>query len=164
MFGALMLVLGVGMPLSFGSGALTILFMYLVGDKYMLNIIPTRVFPMMTNYQLSAIPLFIFMAAMLERAGLIDDMFTVVYKWLGGLRGGLASATIVASTILAAMVGIVGAAVVTNGHDRAAGHAEPEVRSEDRPGIGLGRWNAGHSDPAVDPGHRLRRRGAGIGR
>ena len=115
MFGALMLVLGVGMPLSFGSGALTILFMYLVGDKYMLNIIPTRVFPMMTNYQLSAIPLFIFMAAMLERAGLIDDMFTVVYKWLGGLRGGLASATIVASTILAAMVGIVGAAVVTMG-------------------------------------------------
>lgn len=115
MFGTLMLVLGVGMPLSFGSGALTVLFMYLVGDKYLLNIIPTRVFPMMTNYQLSAIPLFIFMAAMLERAGLIDDMFTVVYKWLGGLRGGLAAATIVASTLLAAMVGIVGAAVVTMG-------------------------------------------------
>jgi tripartite ATP-independent transporter DctM subunit len=79
------------------------------------NIIPTRVFPMMTDYQLSAIPLFIFMAAMLERAGLIDEMFTVVYKWLGGLRGGLASATVLASTILAAMVGIVGAAVVTMG-------------------------------------------------
>ena len=115
MFGSLMLVLGVGMPLSFGSGALTVIFMYLVGDQFMLNIIPTRIFPMMTNYQLSAIPLFIFMAAMLERAGLIDDMFTVVYKWLGGLRGGLASATIVASTLLAAMVGIVGAAVVTMG-------------------------------------------------
>ncbi|MCG8508227.1 MAG: TRAP transporter large permease subunit, partial [Rhodospirillales bacterium] len=83
MFGALMLVLGVGMPLSFGSGALTVIFMYLVGDKFMLNIIPTRVFPMMTNYQLSAIPLFIFMAAMLERAGLIDEMFDVLYKWMG---------------------------------------------------------------------------------
>lgn len=115
MFGSLLCVLSAGMPLSFGSGALTVVFMYLVGDKYMVNIIPTRIFPMMTDYQLSAIPLFIFMAAMLERAGLIDEMFTVVYKWMGGLRGGLAAATVFASTILAAMVGIVGAAVVTMG-------------------------------------------------
>ena len=115
MFGSLVIVLSAGMPLSFGSGALTIIFMYLVGDKYMINILPSRIFPMMTDYQLSAIPLFIFMAAMLERAGLVDDMFKVVYKWLGGLRGGLAAATILACTILAAMVGIVGAAVVTMG-------------------------------------------------
>jgi tripartite ATP-independent transporter DctM subunit len=115
MFGSLLMVLSAGMPLSFGSGALTVVFMYLVGDKYMVNLIPTRIFPMMTDYQLSAIPLFIFMAAMLERAGLIDEMFTVVYKWMGGLRGGLAAATVFASTILAAMVGIVGAAVVTMG-------------------------------------------------
>ena len=115
MFGSLLVVLSGGMPLSFGSGALTVIFMYLVGDKYMINIIPSRIFPMMTDYQLSAIPLFIFMAAMLERAGLINEMFTVVYKWLGGLRGGLAAATVLASTILAAMVGIVGAAVVTMG-------------------------------------------------
>ena len=69
----------------------------------------------MTDYQLSAIPLFIFMAAMLERAGIIKDMFDVIYKLLGGLHGGLASATILASTILAAMVGVIGAAVVTMG-------------------------------------------------
>ena len=115
MFGSLLMVLSAGMPLSFGSGALTVIFMYIVGDKFMVNMIPTRIFPMMTDYQLSAIPLFIFMAAMLERAGLIDEMFSVVYKWLGGLRGGLAAATVLASTILAAMVGIVGAAVVTMG-------------------------------------------------
>ena len=70
---------------------------------------------MMTNSDLSAIPLFIFMAAMLERAGIIEEMFSVVYRWMGGLRGGLAAATIVASTILAAMVGVIGAAVVTMG-------------------------------------------------
>jgi len=80
-----------------------------------LNIVPSRIFPLMTNYQLSAIPLFIFMAAMLERAGLINEMFDVIYKLLGGLRGGLATATIIASTILAAMVGVIGAAVVTMG-------------------------------------------------
>ena len=115
MFGALLIVLMAGMPLAFVTGSLAVVFIYMVGDRYMLNLIPPRVFPMMTNYQLSAIPLFIFMASMLERAGLIDEMFDVVYKWLGGVRGGLASAAIIASTILAAMVGIIAAAIVTMG-------------------------------------------------
>ena len=55
------------------------------------------------------------MAAMLERAGIINEMFDVIYKLLGGVNGGLASATIIASTVLAAMVGVIGAAVVTMG-------------------------------------------------
>ena len=115
MFGGLLLLLALGMPLAFVTGSLGVLFIYLVGDSNMLNIIPTRIFPLMTDYQLSAIPLFIFMASMLERAGLIDEMFDVVYKWLGGLHGGLAVATVIASTVLAAMVGVIGAAVVTMG-------------------------------------------------
>mgnify|MGYP000362662660 CR=1 FL=1 len=115
MFGSLLVFLMAGMPLAFVTGSLAVVFMYLIGDKYMLNIIPGRIFPTMTNYQLSAIPLFIFMASMLERAGLIDEMFDVIYKWLGGMRGGLASAAIIASTILAAMVGIIAAAIVTMG-------------------------------------------------
>jgi tripartite ATP-independent transporter DctM subunit len=115
MFGALLVLLALGLPLAFVTGSLGVLFIYLVGDQFMLNIIPTRIFPLMTNYQLSAIPLFIFMASMLERAGLIDEMFDVIYKWLGGASGGLAAATILASTILAAMVGVIGAAVVTMG-------------------------------------------------
>ena len=115
MFGALLALLFCGLPLAFVTGSLGVLFIYTVGDQFMLNIIPTRIFPLMTNYQLSAIPLFIFMAAMLERAGLIDEMFDVLYKWMGGLNGGLAIATILASTILAAMVGVIGAAVVTMG-------------------------------------------------
>lgn len=115
MFGSLMVVLMMGLPLAFVTGGLGVVFIYLVGDQTMLNIIPTRIYPMMTNSDLAAIPLFIFMASMLERAGLIEEMFDVVYKWMGGLRGGLAAATILASTILAAMVGVIGAAVVTMG-------------------------------------------------
>lgn len=115
MFGSLLVLLAFGLPLAFVTGSLGVAFIYLVGDEGMLNIIPTRIFPLMTDYQLSAIPLFIFMASMLEKAGLIDEMFDVVYKWMGGLRGGLAAATIVASTVLAAMVGVIGAAVVTMG-------------------------------------------------
>ena len=115
MFGSLLILLMMGLPLSFVTGGLGVVFIYLVGDQAMLNILPSRIFPMMTNSDLAAIPLFIFMASMLERAGIIEEMFSVVYKWLGGLRGGLAAATIVASTILAAMVGVIGAAVVTMG-------------------------------------------------
>ena len=81
----------------------------------MLNMLPSRIFPFMTDYQLSAVPLFIFMAAMLEKAGIIEELFDVIYKWLGSLKGGLASATVVACTLLAAMVGVVGATEVTMG-------------------------------------------------
>ena len=115
MFGSLLVLLMAGLPLAFVTGGLACVFLFVLNDTQMLNMVPSRIFPLMTDYQLSAIPLFIFMAAMLERAGLIGEMFDVIYKLLGGIRGGLASATIVASTILAAMVGIIGAAVVTMG-------------------------------------------------
>ncbi|MFU2489274.1 TRAP transporter large permease [Thauera sp. WH-1] len=115
MFGSLFVLLMAGLPLAFVAGGLGVVFLYLVGDAAMLNMVPSRIFPMMTNPDLAAIPLFIFMATMLERAGLIEEMFDAVYQWMGGLRGGLAVATILASTILAAMVGVVGAAIVTMG-------------------------------------------------
>ena len=115
MFGSLLVLLMAGLPLAFVTGGLACVFLFVLGDAQTLNIVPSRIFPLMTNYQLSAIPLFIFMAAMLERAGIINDMFDVIYKLLGGVKGGLASATIIASTILAAMVGVIGAAVVTMG-------------------------------------------------
>lgn len=115
MFGSLLTLLLAGLPLAFVTGGLACVFLFILGDAKTLNIVPSRIFPLMTDYQLSAIPLFIFMAAMLERAGIIKSMFDVIYKLLGGLRGGLASATVIASTILAAMVGVIGAAVVTMG-------------------------------------------------
>ncbi|SLN43689.1 Sialic acid TRAP transporter permease protein SiaT [Roseivivax jejudonensis] len=115
MFGSLLALLMMGLPLAFVTGGLACVFLFILGDANALNIVPSRIFPLMTNYQLSAIPLFIFMAAMLERAGIINDMFDVIYKILGGLKGGLAAATIMASTLLAAMVGVIGAAVVTMG-------------------------------------------------
>ncbi|SDH93551.1 TRAP transporter large permease [Lutimaribacter saemankumensis] len=115
MFGSLLALLMAGLPLAFVTGGLACVFLFILGDAQALNIVPSRIFPLMTNYQLSAIPLFIFMAAMLERAGIINDMFDVIYKVMGGLKGGLAAATIIASTILAAMVGVIGAAVVTMG-------------------------------------------------
>jgi tripartite ATP-independent transporter DctM subunit len=115
MFGSLGMLLMLGVPMTFALGSLACIFLFVFGTPQMLNMLPARVFPFMTDYQLSAIPLFIFMAAVLEKAGIIEELFDVVYKWLGGLKGGLASATVVVCTILAAMVGVVGATEVTMG-------------------------------------------------
>ena len=115
MFGSLGLLLTLGLPLAFVTGGLACVFLFLFGDASALNIIPSRIYPLMTDYQLTAIPMFIFMASMLERAGVIEELFDMVYKILGGLRGGLASSTVVASTLLAAMCGVIGATEVTMG-------------------------------------------------
>jgi len=115
MFGSLGVLLALGLPMAFCTGSLAVVFLFLFGNSAVLNMTPSRIFPFMTDYQLSAVPLFIFMAAMLEKAGIIEELFDAVYKWLGSLKGGLASATVLACTALAAMVGVVGATEVTMG-------------------------------------------------
>jgi len=115
MFGSLGVLLALGLPMAFCTGSLAVIFLFLFGNSAVLNMLPSRIFPFMTDYQLSAVPLFIFMAAMLEKAGIIEELFDAVYKWLGSLKGGLASATVIACTALAAMVGVVGATEVTMG-------------------------------------------------
>jgi tripartite ATP-independent transporter DctM subunit len=115
LFGGLGLLLLLGLPMAFCTGSLAVIFLYVFGSGGILNMLPSRVFPFMTDYQLSAVPLFIFMAAMLEKAGIIEELFDVIYKWLGSVKGGLASATVIACTVLAAMVGVVGATEITMG-------------------------------------------------
>jgi tripartite ATP-independent transporter DctM subunit len=115
LFGSLGLLLLLGLPMAFCTGSLATIFLFVFGTPAVLNMMPSRIFPFMTDYQLSAVPLFIFMAAVLEKAGIIEELFDVIYKWLGALKGGLASATVLACTILAAMVGVVGATEVTMG-------------------------------------------------
>ena len=115
LFGSLAILLALGLPMAFCTGSLAVVFLFLFGNSAILNMMPSRIFPFMTDYQLSAVPLFIFMAAMLEKAGIIEELFDAVYKWLGSVKGGLAAATVLACTALAAMVGVVGATEVTMG-------------------------------------------------
>src|SRR3982751_5926291 len=115
LFGSLGALLVLGLPMAFCTGSLAVIFLYVFGNGGILNMLPSRVFPFMTDYQLSAVPLFIFMAAVLEKAGTTEGLFAFIYKWLGALKGGLASATVLACTVLAAMVGVVGATEVTMG-------------------------------------------------
>ena len=115
LFGSLGVLLALGLPMAFCTGSLATIFLFVFGNSAILNMMPSRIFPFMTDYQLSAVPLFIFMAAMLEKAGIIEELFDAVYKWLGSVKGGLAAATVLACTALAAMVGVVGATEVTMG-------------------------------------------------
>src|ERR671937_904208 len=93
LFGSLGVLLALGLPMAFCSGSLAVIFLFVFGSPAILNMMPARIFPFMTDYQLSAVPLFIFMAAMLEKAGIIEELFDVIYKWLRAPAGRLASAT-----------------------------------------------------------------------
>ncbi|MDU0220341.1 TRAP transporter large permease subunit, partial [Escherichia coli] len=68
-----------------------------------------------SSFEYVAIPLFIFMAAMLQRASIAEDLYNTMQKFFGGLRGGLAVGTIVICTLFAAMAGISGAATISMG-------------------------------------------------
>ncbi|NOY43985.1 MAG: TRAP transporter large permease subunit [Deltaproteobacteria bacterium] len=115
MFGSLFLLLALGLPVAFACGSVGILFTALLQSPAAVNLVSTRIFGLMVQYLLAAIPLFIFMACVLERAGLIAELYEMVYQWVGFLKGGVASATILACTMMAAMVGVIGASEVTMG-------------------------------------------------
>src|SRR5256885_7045891 len=109
LFGSLALLLMLGLPMAFCTGSLATIFLFVFGTPAILNMMPARIFPFMTDYQLSAVPLFIFMAAMLEKAGIIEELFDVIYKLVGGFKGGVALAAVLAGPVVAALVGVVGA-------------------------------------------------------
>ncbi|MGH8797938.1 MAG: TRAP transporter large permease, partial [Caldimonas sp.] len=66
-------------------------------------------------YVLVSVPLFIFMACILERAGVAEAIFRAVHVWAGRMRGGLAVAVVISCALMAAMVGVIGAEIVTMG-------------------------------------------------
>jgi tripartite ATP-independent transporter DctM subunit len=115
MFGSLLLLLFMGLPVAFACGTVGVAFTALLQGPSAVNIVPTRIFGLMTNYLLAAIPLFIFMACILERGGLIAEIYEMVHQWTGRLKGGVATATVGACAMMAAMVGVIGASVVTMG-------------------------------------------------
>ncbi len=115
MFGLLVALLVLGQPIAFASGAVAAVFLLFLWGPPGFILVMARVWGTMTEFILIAVPMFIFMAFMLTRAGVGEDLFNAIYHWLGPLRGGLAVSTVLACAVLAAMVGIVGAGVVMMG-------------------------------------------------
>lgn len=115
LFASLLAALALGLPLAFCFGGVAVFFILWQWGPKALYIVATTAFSEWTNFILIAVPLFILMANFLERSGVADDLYEMMYKWMGPLRGGLAMGTVAICAIFAAMAGISGVATVTMG-------------------------------------------------
>jgi tripartite ATP-independent transporter DctM subunit len=114
-FGALLLFLLLGLPLSFVLGGVSMIFIYFTWGPEAFYMVAAQTWGAMNKFTLVAIPLFIFMAMILERSGVAKSLYEMMYLWFGPVAGGLAIGTVVICAIFSAMCGISGAAVVSMG-------------------------------------------------
>ncbi|MFV0282779.1 MAG: TRAP transporter large permease subunit [Castellaniella sp.] len=120
MFGMLVLLLLLGFPVAFSLAANGILFGLIGIDLGLLSpalfqALPQRVFGVMSNESLLAVPFFTFMGLILERSGMAEDLLETVGQLFGPLRGGLAIAVVLVGAMLAATTGVVSASVISMG-------------------------------------------------
>ncbi len=115
LFGMLLFLLSIGVPLVFCFGTTAITFIGLQWGMPALYQIALTAYGEWTSFILIAVPLFVLMANILERSGVAEDLYDMMYQWLGGIRGGLAIGTIAICAIFAAMSGISAVATVTMG-------------------------------------------------
>lgn len=131
----MLFLLAIGMPLGFASGFLAVVVMVLkfeptlITDPFSfgsgiltsnfgsgpMNILAQRLYGITTNYVLISVPLFIFMATLLERSGIAKDMYSCLSQWMSRTRGGIAVVTAIMAIVMAAMSGIIGGEVVLLG-------------------------------------------------
>lgn len=104
-----------GYPVAFTLGGLSLIYALTFLPLDNLTLLPSRIFGVMTNYVLIAVPLFIFMGIMLEKSGLAERLLETMAILFGRLRGGLAISVVIVGALLAASTGIVGATVITMG-------------------------------------------------
>jgi tripartite ATP-independent transporter DctM subunit len=114
-FFSLLVFLLLGLPLSFVLGGVSIIFLYFTWGPESFYMVASQAWGAMNKFTLVAVPLFVFMAMMLERSGVARDLYEMMYLWFGPIAGGLAIGTVVICAIFSAMCGISGAAVVSMG-------------------------------------------------
>ena len=115
MFLALTILLMFGFPVTFTLMGTALVFGLIGFGVSFFNLLPLRIWGVMTNVTLLAVPLFVFMGVMLERSGLAEELLDTMGLLFGRLRGGLAVSVVVVGALLGASTGIVGATVVTMG-------------------------------------------------
>lgn len=115
MFGGMIVLLLLGLPLAFVTGIIAAVFGIAMFGPNSLLLIASRIYSFMNEYVLVSVPMFILMASILERSGVARDLFRAMHVWAGGLKGGLAVQTTLAATVMAAMTGIIGGEIVLLG-------------------------------------------------
>jgi len=115
MFGSMLLLLALGLPLAFVTGLIGVTFCLGLYGPMGLTLIASRIYSFMNEYALVSVPMFIMMASLMEKSGVAKDLFDAMRVWAGKLPGGLAIQTMVAATIMGAMTGIIGGEIVLLG-------------------------------------------------
>ncbi|MFC1833134.1 TRAP transporter large permease subunit [Thermodesulfobacteriota bacterium] len=115
MFLALTILLMAGFPVTFTLLGTSLCFGLIGFGWSFFDLLPLRIWGVMTNVTLMAVPLFVFMGVMLERSGLAEELLDTMGLLFGAIRGGLAVSVVVVGALLGASTGIVGATVVTMG-------------------------------------------------
>ncbi|WP_373500385.1 TRAP transporter large permease subunit [Desulfococcus sp.] len=115
MFLALTILLMFGFPVTFTLMGTALCFGLIGFGWSFFNLLPLRIWGVMTNVTLLAVPLFVFMGVMLERSGLAEELLDTMGMVFGRVRGGLAVSVVIVGALLGASTGIVGATVVTMG-------------------------------------------------
>lgn len=114
-FIVVLICLLLGYPVAFTLGGVSVIFgLILFGPQYF-RLLPLRIWGIMDNYVLIAVPLFVFMGVMLEKSGIAEELLETMALLFGKLRGGLAFSVLLVGAMLGASTGIVGATVVTMG-------------------------------------------------
>ena len=114
-FLTVLIFLLLGFPVSFTLGGVSLIFGLFTFGLNFFNLLPLRIWGIMSNYVLIAVPLFIFMGVMLEKSGLAEELLETMALLFGKLRGGLAFSVLIVGAMMGASTGIVGATVVTMG-------------------------------------------------
>ena len=109
MFPALLLALFLGFHVAFSMMGIALVFGYVTFDAAVIFQFAQKIDAVGSNFVLAAVPLFIFMGAMLERSGIAEQLFEAVHLWTRRLPGGLAVGTVVMCVIFAASSGVIGA-------------------------------------------------------
>lgn len=116
LFGSLIVFMALGIPVGFTMGGISLILGFIFWDGLpSIDGFVLGSYTKTTEAVLTALPLYIFMAAILMYSDLADDLYEVVYRWFGGLRGGLAAGTTFISAVFAAMVGVVSVSTATLG-------------------------------------------------
>lgn len=120
LFLVVILVLMTGYPVAFTLAGVSLAFAFIGSfiqgfDSSLMHALPSRIFGIMNNETLIAVPLFVFMGVTLERSKIAENLLDTMSQLFGSLRGGLGFSVVIVGLLLAASTGIVGATVVTMG-------------------------------------------------
>ena len=120
LFALVCLILLAGFPVAFTLAGVSLIFAAILSlfggfDLYLLETIPNRLYGVMTNATLIAVPLFIFMGVIMEKSKVAEDLLTSMAKLFGRMKSGLGLSVVIVGALLAASTGIVGATVIAMG-------------------------------------------------